>query len=169
MAVSRPFILAVLGAVLALATFTSMRSASDRAQADDPTAAPRVVQPAPAKPDPAKPAKPAKKPAIPTRVAGVPPKVGKALVARRTVVLFFRQPAADDVATAAAVGSVRGTEGVSVFTAPIRRLASYRGVVSGLGISQAPAVVIVDRNRRARLLEGFIDAGTLRQQVKDTR
>ncbi len=85
------------------------------------------------------------------------------------MVLFFRQPAADDAATAAAVASVRGTKGVSVFTARITELARYRRIVSGLGISQAPAVVIVDRNRKARLLEGFIDPGTLDQQVKDAQ
>ncbi len=89
--------------------------------------------------------------------------------AGRTVVLFFRQPAADDDATAAAVRSVRGIKGVSVFAAPITKLARYERVVSGLGVSQAPAVVIVGKNRKARLLEGFIDAGTLRQQVKDRR
>ena len=64
---------------------------------------------------------------------GVPPKVGKALAARRTVVLFFRQPAADDDATAAAVRSVRGIKGVSVFTAPITKLARYRASCPGWG------------------------------------
>ena len=171
MAVSRPFVLAALGALLALASFTSMRSAAERAEAGDAAAAPQVVQPASrnaatprkaAKPRPAQP-----EPAA--AVTGVPPKVAKALGARRTVVLFFRQPAADDAATAAAVASVRGVEGASVFTAPITELATYRGVTSGLGVSQAPAVVIVGKNRQAQLIEGYVDPATLRQQVKDAR
>jgi hypothetical protein len=171
MAVSRPFVLAVLGAILALATFTSMRSAAGQAEADGTAAAPQVVQPgthAAATPRPGAKPKPAK-PKAAVVVKGVPPQVGKALVARRTVVLFFRQPAADDAATAAAVHSVRGAKGVAVFTAPITKLARYRGVTTGLGVSQAPAVVIVGKSRRARLIEGYVDPTTLRQQVKDAR
>ena len=168
MAVSRPFVLAVLGVLLAAATFASMRSAAERAQADDTAAAP-AVQPAPGTTTtaPAKP-KPVKKKPAPV-VKGVPPKLAKALQARRTVVLFFRQPAADDDATAAAVASVRGVKGVSVFSAPITKLARYRRVISDLGVTQAPAVVIVGKDRKARLLEGYIDPLTLRQQVKDSR
>jgi len=183
MAVSRPFVLTALGVLLAVATFASMRSAAERAQADD-TAATPTVQPAPGattatEPETTAPAKPkttttpakpkaAKKKAAPA-VKGVPPKVAKALQKRRTVVLFFRQPAADDDATAAAVRSVRGTKNVSVFTAPITKLARYRRVVSDLGVTQAPAVVIVGKDRKARLLEGYIDPVSLRQQVKDGR
>ncbi len=172
MALSRPFVLVVLGALLAVASFASMRSAADRAQADDTAAAPQVVRPAPGRPaptgtTPAPNAKP--KPKKPAAVAGVPPKVSKALVNRRTVVLFFNQPAADDAATAAAVRSTRGMKGVSVFSAPIAKLSSYRGVISGLGVSQAPTVVIVGKSRKARLIEGFVDAGTLQQQVRDAR
>ncbi len=165
---SRPFVLAVLGALLALASFTSMRSAADRAEADDTGAAPQVVKPAAR--TPAKPAKPAPaKPKAPAAVEGVPPRVAKALTARRTVVLFFRQPAADDAATAAAVNSVRGVKGASVFTAPITKLVDYRGIIGGLGVSQAPAVVIVGKDLKASLIEGYVDSATLRQQVEDAR
>lgn len=182
MAVSRPFLLVILGAVLVVGTFTSMRSAAERAQADDTAAAPTVVKaapepsaaqktsPAPAAPRAKKstPAKKAEKKADPA-VAGLPPKVGKAFKARRTVVLFFRQPAADDDATAAAVRSLRGKKNVAVFTAPISKLARYRRVVTGLGVTQAPAVVIVGKDRKARLVEGYVDPATLRQQVRDAR
>ena len=101
----------------------------------------------------------------------LPPKVGKALVkARRTVVLFFRQPAADDDATAAAVRSLRGLKGVVRLHAPHRATSRATArVVAGLGISQAPAVVIVGKEPQARLIEGFVDAGTLSQQVSDAR
>jgi len=169
--VSRPFVLAVLGAVLTLATFTSMRSAANQAEAGDTAAAPQVVQPAsrnPAQPPKAARPKPSKPKAAPA-VTGVPPKVAAAMAAHRTVVLFFRQPAADDDATAAAVGSVRGVKGASVFAAPISKLATYRGITSGLGVTQAPAIVIVGKSRQARVIEGYVDSATLRQQVKDAR
>ena len=180
MALSRPFVLAVIGALLAVATFASMRSAAERAQADDTANAP-TVQRAPSATAPAKPAAPAepqsttpakpkaeKKKAAPA-VKGVPPKLGKALQSKRTIVLFFRQSAADDDATAAAVRSVRGTKNVAVFTAPITKVARYRRVINDLGVTQAPAVVIVGKDRKARLLEGYIDPLSLRQQVKDAR
>lgn len=101
--------------------------------------------------------------------AGVPPDVGRALRARRVVVLFFGQGGADDQATATAVASLRDLKGVAVFTDGIQNLGKYTGVVTGLGVAQAPAVVIVGPRRRARLIEGFIDSGTLTQRVLDAR
>lgn len=179
---SRPFVLVVLGALLAVATFASMRTAAERAKADDTATAPSVVRAAPKAGARAKSAPPAAstkrsgatsaKPGAkskPKVLSGVPPKVGKALAARRTVVLFFRQPAADDDATATAVKSLRGAKGVSVFSAPITKLARYRRVVAGLGVTQAPAVIIVGKDRKARLVEGFVDPASLRQQVRDAR
>ena len=181
MAVSRPFVLAVLGVLLAVATFASMRSAAERAQADDTAARARRCSRPPAPPSrdpaattPAKPAprpkpKPAKKKAAPA-VKGVPPKVGQG--ARRTRAPWScssasprptttppRPPCAPCAASRACPCSRR----------PITKLARYRRVVTDLGVTQAPAVVIVGSDRKARLLEGFIDAGTLRQQVKDGR
>ena len=174
---SRPFVLALLAAVLASATFVSMRSAGERARADASTPAPTVqsATPAPskapskAKPEPAR-AAPAKPPVAKKAAdTGVPPKVQKALDAKRTVVLFFRQGGADDSATASAVRSLRGTKRVSIFTAELSKLARYRRVIADLGVTQAPSVVIVGKDRKAVLLEGFIDSGTLKQQVRDAR
>ena len=103
------------------------------------------------------------------KAAGVPAPVARALVDRKVVVLFFRQAAADDLATAEAVNGVRGMKGVAVFAAPIAKLAKYRGLVSGLGIAQAPAVVVVHRSRQAQLIEGFVDPASLKQVVEDAR
>lgn len=199
MAVSRPFVLALLGAVLAVATFASMRSAGERAQADQGSAAspagpakvhrssvadaPALKKPARAKPAPSKPApskaspktappapkaktQPEKAPAAPS---GVPPKVARALESKKTLVLFFRQPGADDDATQSAVRSLRGKKRVAVFSDGISHLARYRRIVTGLGITQAPSVVIVGRGRKAVLIEGFVDEGSLTQQVLDAR
>lgn len=101
--------------------------------------------------------------------AGVPAPVGRALRAKRVVVLFFAHRGADDDATAEAVNGLRGLKGVSIFRSDIDRLARYRGVVGGLGVAQAPAVVIVGSKRKARLVEGFVDPGTLKQLVLDAR
>jgi outer membrane biosynthesis protein TonB len=192
MALSRPFILAVLGAVLAVATFASMRAAGQRAEADQTAAAPKVVAAprptqaktpkkhpgattqtkagptvkAPMKTEPKK-AAPAKKKA--SAIHGVPPKVASALQAKKTVVLFFRQPGADDDATESAVHSIKNGKHVAVFTDRISHLGRYQRVVANLGISQAPAIVVVGKDRQATLLEGFVDEGSLKQRVKDAK
>jgi hypothetical protein len=194
---SRPFVLAVIGALLAVATFASMRAAGQRAEADQAPTAPKVVAlpkpsatkpleknpgtaapthaktapkagaTAPTKPDTAKAAPAAK--AKPSAIKGVPPKVAAALGAHKTVVLFFRQPGADDDATQSAVRSVKGGRHVAVFTDRITHLARYQRVIADLGISQAPAIVVVGRSRKATLIEGFVDPGSLKQRVKDAR
>jgi hypothetical protein len=191
MALSRPFILAVLGAVLAVATFTSMRAAGDRAEADQTSNAPRVVKlplptknpqlqkdattaPGQAKAAPKATAKAQPKGAAPATkkalaVKGVPPKVARALQAEKTVVLFFRQPGADDDATASAVHSIKSGRHVAVFSDRITHLARYQRVVTDLGISQAPAIVVVGKSHKATLLEGFVDEGSLKQRVKDAK
>jgi len=124
-----------------------------------------------AKPKPKPKPKPAAPPAAAAEatVPGVPAPVARALSRKQVLVLFFRQRAADDSATAAAVKGVRGTKGVAVFQAPITKLAKYRGLVSGLGIAQAPVVVVVDRSRQARIIEGYVDPASLKQIVKDAR
>ena len=68
------------------------------------------------------------------------------------------------------IGPVFGTaESSSVFDASFDRIAAYRPMLSGLGISQVPATVIVRPGRRAVLFQGFVDSGTLRQNVADAQ
>lgn len=132
-----------------------------KAKATKPAPAAAKAAPAPA----AKPAKPAT-----AADADLPAGVARALAKSRTVVLFFYQRgSADDSATARAVASLRGRRGVAVFTAPISKLGDYRAVTGGLGVSQAPAVVIVGRKKQARVVEGYIDPETLAQEVADSR
>lgn len=101
--------------------------------------------------------------------SGVPRPVGRALARKRVVVLFFAQRGADDEFTAEAVKAVRGKKGVSVFRDKIERLAVYRRLTNGLGVAQAPATVVIGPDREAQLIEGFVDAGTLRQLVVDAK
>ena len=85
------------------------------------------------------------------------------------MVVLFRQGGGDDSATAAAVAAVRHQKGVSVFSDSIDSLGRYTRLVGGLGISQAPSVVVVGPSRSATLLQGYTDAGTLKQKVLDAR
>jgi hypothetical protein len=102
---------------------------------------------------------------------GLPADVARALGKRHIIVLFFFRPgAADDSATKRSVAAVRHAgRKVSVFSAPISKLNDYRRLISGLDISSAPATVVVGRDRNARVLEGFLDGGTLKQEVQDTK
>lgn len=98
---------------------------------------------------------------------GLPARVARALARKDVVVLLFTQNGgADDAATRAAV---RALEDVTVVIDRIEDIGKYRRVVSALGINQAPAVVIVDREGKARLVEGYTDPGSLAQQVEDAR
>jgi hypothetical protein len=155
----------LIGAVVALAGFYATQGSRDSTGST-----PVEVAPAPKTPprvDASEEASPARARAKET---GVPLAVARALGRRKTVVILFRgSGSADDRATGRAVAALRGQRGVAVFTDEIGRLGRYRAVVGELGISQAPAVVIVDRGRSARVVEGYIDPTTLAQDVADTR
>ena len=203
MPVSRPILIALAGAILALVVLfasSAMRGgektsspapAPNGSSAAKPAApkpskpeaaqsAPAAAKPEAAKPEAAKPgaakssaqpkaATPSKRAARPAG-AGAPARVERAVKRGRTVVLFFFQRGgADDSATAASVASMRGRRGVSVFTAPVSKVGDFRAITGNLGLSQAPAVVIVGSKSKARVVEGFIDPETLAQEVADSR
>ena len=145
-------------------------TAKQRHAAKAPPATAPVAK-APAATAPAAKAKPT--PAAPRTPAGaklgMPADVARALAAKRVVVLFFfARGGADDSATARSVAAVRGHgKKVSVFTASVRRLAAYQRVVGALGISTVPSTVVVGRDRKAHVLEGFVDQRSLIQEVTD--
>jgi hypothetical protein len=97
--------------------------------------------------------------------------VARALNSNKVVVLFFYEPAAsDDQATRAAVRAVRSAGGgVALFQDTVSRISDYRRLVGALGISQSPAMVVIDRNRKAQLFQGYLDSGSIRQTVRDAR
>ena len=101
------------------------------------------------------------------RPAGVPARVARALADRRVVVLFFGVQGHDDRATRRATQAVRGK--AAVFIGSVYHLDEYARIVGALPITQVPATVVIDRQRRARVVEGFADAGTLEQLVADAR
>jgi len=185
MALSRPVLLALVGAVLAAAAFFATSGARNKGGDSPAPAKPAATKAlratpakaaksaaaakaAPAKADPASAAKPA--PAKPAKLAGVPANVSRALERKQTVVLFFFQRgSADDDATGRAVAGLREGKSVAVFRAPISRLDDYSAVIDGAGVSQAPAVVILGKGGKARLIEGYVDPTTLKQELADSR
>jgi hypothetical protein len=187
MTLPRPVLIAILGLALCAAAFLATRSANDTGSVVQSTPGTTAAKPAPAKhgataakPKHAAPAKPqvAAKPkpdaaSKPAPAAGGVNKVLpvlKALGRGNVVVFFFTRPgAADDTGAREAVKSLAHEKGVSVFKAGFDELETYRPVLSGAGVSQVPAIVIVRAGHDARLIEGYVDAGTLRQNVADAR
>ena len=191
MALPRPALLGILGALLIAATFMVMHRGGSSDNPSTPTPAPLHVasKPAPAKHAAAAPAKPVKhtaakhtavKKSAPVKVkvpagqeagasVGLPVKVAQAFAKKQVVVLYFGATGADDTLTADSVRTLKASagHGVAVFMDKLSNLADYRRVVEGLDVSQAPSIVIVDRAKQAQVLEGFIDAGSLRQDVAD--
>jgi len=177
MAVPRPVMLAILGLALIAGAFLVTRSGSN----ESVTHASKAAQ-APATPHPVKPLRPmpgavpshtaprAARPRVPADVE-VPDRAeaaAKALGSGKVVVFFFTKPGTpDDSATASAVHSLKGMKRVAVFVASLDEIASYRPMLANVGISEVPAVVIVRPGQQAVLFEGFVDAGTLRQNVAD--
>jgi hypothetical protein len=177
----RPAIIAALGVIVLAITFLVTKAGDDVGSVAVPTPSVKTTTgtsattatgtdttastgtstaPAPAKP---------KQPEV-TAGPGMPSGVARALNANKIVVLFFYEPAAsDDQATRAAVRAVRGAGGsqVRLFQDVVARISDYRRVVGSLGISQSPAMVVIDHNRKAELLQGYLDSGTIRQTVRD--
>jgi hypothetical protein len=67
------------------------------------------------------------------------------------------------------VNALRHEKGVSVFTTDLSDLETFRPVLAGAGVSQVPAIVVVRAGQKGRLVQGFVDARTLRQTVADAR
>jgi hypothetical protein len=194
MTLPRPVLIALLGLALCGAAFLAVRSANDTGSAVTTSASPLTqtpatpakkpatpakhangpkahkAAPAPAKPEtkPATPATPAK-PAVDPGTAKVLPAI-KAYKAGNVVVFFFTHAGpADDTGTRQAVKALGHPKHVSVFKVGLKDLELYRPVLSGAGVSQVPALVVAKSGKKAHLLQGFIDARTLRQAVADAR
>jgi hypothetical protein len=192
MPISRPLLIALVAAVVAAVGFYATQGGRE---SSDPSASEVVTPPPAPSPTPGQDARPAqdqrsarasksaasaakagsessrREPrAREPRAEGVPISVQRALDARKLVVVFFYEPgSADDRATARSVNALRSRPGVAVFGDPIGRVGKYRGLINGLGVSQAPAVVIVSKGRTARVIQGYVDPATLAQDVADAR
>jgi hypothetical protein len=185
----RPALIAAVGLLVLAITFFVTKAADNSGSVAAPapsapaktkstaTKTTATAKSATAKSAAAKPAKSAqpKQPGV-APGPGLPSNVARALNAQKVVVLFFYNPAAsDDQATKTAVKAVRSAArpaargAVSLFQDKVARISDYRRVVGSLGISQSPAMVVIDRSRKAQLLQGYLDAGTIKQTVRDAR
>ncbi|HEX8054787.1 MAG TPA: hypothetical protein VF517_17500 [Thermoleophilaceae bacterium] len=183
MALPRPVLIALVGLAALMALFLATRHGAQNESVTPPsTAAKPATTKAPAADKPARPesrqaaAPKAAEPVTPRKPKlddGVPPQVRKAAEALgrdQVVVFFFTKPgAADDTGARIAVRSIEGMKGVALFKAGIEEVGAYRPMLSQLEISQVPATAIVRPGKKAVLLQGFVDAGTLRQNVADAR
>ncbi len=171
MAVPRAAMLAIVGVLLIAGAFAAtqlMKKKDDGSGGGSTPPAEAAPTPSKAKANKATPAapKPEPKPEVQT---GVTEPVARALDAKRVVVLVLTQDGADDDATIEAARAVRGVNGVEVVNDSIDNVSKYRRITAGLGVSQAPAVVVVNRKGQGLLLEGYTDPGSLRQLVEDAR
>jgi hypothetical protein len=170
MALPRPTLLAIAGVVLSLMSFMSMRTIGATSAGEPPLPAPPAQSAAP--PADSRPGTRPKKPKAPPppKLQGVPPAVADALAGGKVVVLLFVQRGgAEDRATARHLSALSSLGSrVRAFRVDIGKVGRYAGIVANLGISQAPAVVIVGPDLKATApIEGYVESGYLRQRVKD--
>jgi hypothetical protein len=100
---------------------------------------------------------------------GLPVKTAAALAADKVLVLYLWNPkAGDDRLVRSELRHVDRHRGkVVVQVADVRRIARYAPIARGVDVQQSPAIVVVDRERRGTLLQGYADAGTIDQAVSD--
>jgi hypothetical protein len=98
-------------------------------------------------------------------------KAERAVADHKKVVIFFQNPRAlDDKAVADSVRSLdRKTKNVVVLSDDLRNVDNYGKLLENLGVSQAPAIVVIGRSGKAQLVEGYVDGASLVQVVADAR
>ena len=168
MALPRPTLLAIAGALLSLISFTAMRTIGTQSVGDIPL--PDIATQGVAGGSSTAPNKDATPEPEPTpRVQDVPRAVSGALAdGKVVVVLFTEKGGADDQATARHFSSLSQLGGVRTFRADISKLGRYAGIVADLGVTQAPSIVIVRPDLRAvPPVEGYVESQYLLQRVKD--
>jgi hypothetical protein len=102
-------------------------------------------------------------------ITGVPTPIARALEKRKIVaILFENRKAADDRAVRAAFNKADRWNGrVHFARAPIARVARYSPITRGVDVNQSPTIVIVDRDRNATPLVGYVDTPSIDQAVVD--
>jgi hypothetical protein len=128
-----------------------------------------VAKTAPAKA--AKPAKAAPKPAV-THAASTSQRVALvkgALVDHKVLaVLFFNPAASDDQAVKRELAHLPVHGGKVVKLAvPLNELAQYPVITNQVQVTESPTLVLIDPQRQADMLTGFVDQLELNQRVAD--
>lgn len=164
MAVSRPFLLAVIGIALLGATVLAVQNARE---AGDDAAGMAAGQGQPAAASSRSEPAPAPEEAI---EADNPRLLKRALRQQRKAVLFLANPRGlDDQMVERSVRAVERDTGAVVLSDLVAGVDRYGSLVEDLGVTQTPAVVVIDTRGEARLVEGYVDAASLVQVVTDAR
>ncbi len=109
---------------------------------------------------------------------GLPKKVVRALDNRQVfaVGVFdtkekrWAQMASDDREVRRELSKANRYDGkVVVAQSSLGELNKLNAIVGGLGVSQTPSVVVVDRNRNAVVLTGFVERNAINQAIADAR
>jgi hypothetical protein len=99
-----------------------------------------------------------------------PQQAARAVKAGKKVVILFHNPdGLDDRAMRGVVNELDGRTQALVLVDHVDAVDRYGKMVEDLGVSQTPAVVLIDRTGEARLIEGYADTETLAQAVADAR
>jgi hypothetical protein len=99
-----------------------------------------------------------------------PGRAARAVAAGKKVVILFQNPdGLDDREMRSVVRQLDARTRAVVLVDHVDAVDRYGSMVEDLGISQTPAVVLIDRTGQARLIEGYVDTDTLAQAVADAR
>ena len=88
---------------------------------------------------------------------------------RKVVLLFVNARGLDDQIVEESLRAVDRDTKALTLTDSVQNVDRYGSLVESLGVSQTPSIVLVDRNGKARLVEGYVDAESLVQVVADAR
>lgn len=99
----------------------------------------------------------------------LPPTVASAMLKRRVVVvLFWSKRGSVDRQVKQSVDRIRKNEPkskIAVFYSSPSRIADYSFIAGD--VSQTPAIVVVDRSYKTKLLEGYIDYSSILQHIRE--
>jgi hypothetical protein len=99
-----------------------------------------------------------------------PGRAARAVADGKKVVILFENPdGLDDREMRKVMRALDARTRALVLVDHVDAVDRYGSMVEDLGISQTPAVVLIDRTGQARLIEGYVDAETLAQAVTDAR
>ena len=99
-----------------------------------------------------------------------PRKAARAVADGKKVAILFQNPdGLDDRAMRGVMRQLDARTRAVVLTDDVDAVDRYGSMVEDLGVSQTPAVVLIDSRGEARLIEGYVDTDTLAQAVADAR
>jgi hypothetical protein len=151
---------------------SAKRSEQAAAAASGDAAAPAASPAKPTATATAKPAKPAAAPAKPLPKLEAGDKSGPILrdlnAGKVVVALFFNPHGADDNAALRAVRAADRHHGrVIVHSIPIQDVGDYNALTSGVEILQAPTVLVIGPNHKARPIVGYTEVKEIDQTIGD--